>query len=705
MNSGRGPDPIDRSFEEKIKRPSYVYPVSFPVFWREVKTKLGERETRRTGLPVYFNRVAYAAASLAVLLVILLTVQPYFRTSVTVTLLRGSAETRSAADGKWHRARLGERLTDGTQLRTGDGSEFEVRIGKDTLVRLRENAVLTLKNASRDYGNLPVMVKLEQGSAAFSPKPENPKKMFQVLTALVNVTSDRRVFTVAVAPEGNVNIAAVEGPVLLEPVLQVQGYGVKESAALQDLQQAVLKNNLKPAELQEGSSAEISKPAVERIYLALSNAAERIAQGEPAEPVVKYFNESVFLSSPVVSLGKADAEDIRYASVLRENAGTPGPKVSAEFVSEPRDALVTVNGRPVGPTPFYALMGKNVPLAVSVYKKGFAAMSTNITLTNDSVVKVSLPRSSDQAGFEITEGGAYPDYLEWFENLPAGVLDKPVSFEESTVYSSDGNTLKIYENKSLVRTVAPGKANDAFGRPLYFNGRVYVASENGGLYIYTPAGEDLKSVSGAGKLRANQHPVLAGNRIVLPSYEKGIEVYSDEGDLVRRISPETYGTPAGTPYYNLKKDILVFRTADRRIIALGANMEKMVWSRDSVSADVMAGNQESVFLSSRADGTLSAVSLSAGKPAWPVKSPEFAKSDLSIAADKARVYVTAFSGHSTWFFAVSAATGETEYRQEFPGQRLQPQIIEGRVVLISRKSKTALYSPGARKMEYISILK
>lgn len=715
MSSGHDKNPNfeDKDLEQKIKRPAYTYPVPFTVFWKEVKGKIRERENRKPPVfiqPVKWKPLVYAAASLAVVLILFLTVPPYFRPAATVTMLRGVAETKAPSDNKWHRLRLGERLAVGAQMRTGTGGGVEVQIGQDSLVRLNENAKLTLKSVTRDFGTLPAIVKLEQGSAVFSPKLTKPGQTFRVLTSLVNISANDRRFTVAVAPEGNIKVAAVEGPVLLEPVLQASQKDIEGSTALQDLQQAVQKEYLRPVTLSNGMSAEVSRSAIDRIGNSLSSAAVRLSGNEPADRVVQEFNKEMTGNSPAIVLGKNKPADIQMARQLEDKNTSSGQglKVSAEFTSDPQDALVTVNDRPMGPTPFSALMRKDAPLSVTVYKKGFAPMATNLVLTGDAIVKVLLSRTSDQPTFEITDGRSFPENLEWFENLPADILNKPVSFNEGSIFCSDGNTLKIYENKVLIKTVVLGKDNINSGKPLFFNGRVYVTTENGGLYIYSPAADELRVIKDAGRVRTNLYPLLAGRRILLPSQDKGLEIYSDDGELIRRIPPEQNGSAAAVPYYNPKKDILVLNTTDDKIIALGASMEKRLWSINTGPEkiiDPLTGNDENVFMAFRDSGSLSACNLSTGKLTWRKVLPELVKSEIRLAANNSRLYVTAASGTRTWFYSLNAVSGEMEYLQEFPGQLLRPLILEGKVVLISRKGKTALFDPAGRKMEYSSILK
>lgn len=714
-----GPDqhltPDDKQLEDRIKRPDLVYPVPFSVFWKEVRGKIDER--KKSGLFEWLRAPAtrafvYAGASLAVMIVLLFSIQFYFRNTATVTLLRGTAEVKTPFDGKWRRAHLGERLPGGTQVRSGSGGEFEMRVGKDSLVRLGENGKLTLKSVSRDFGTTPVIVSIEQGSAFFKPNPGKTAKSFQVFTSFVKVTAGENRFSVTVTRDGNTKVAAVEGPVLLEPILPASRKGTQGSTTLQDLQQAVMKKHMKPFLVSKGSTAEISKSVIEGIDGSLERAADRLAGTENPDIIVLNFNKEISGYAPVVRTGKVTREDSDLAGQLDISGDLAdlGRNAKTEFISDPYNALVTVNDRPLGSTPFSALITKNVPLTVTVFKKGFTPSATNITLTNDSVVKVFLSRSPARNGFEITDGRSFPENLETFENVPSGILEKPFLIDDSAIFSSDGNTLKIYANKILVKTVVLSRDNIALGKPLYFNGRIYVGSDNGGLYIYSQMDDVLKVVREAGRIRPSLYPFIAGNRIVLPTQDKGLEFYSDDGELVRRVPPDQNGSLSAIPYYNARKDTLVLITAENQLVAYGSSMEKTAWSTNLGPVgvgvvDPLAGNDDYVFLCNRSNATVSAFRLNGGKPVWTKSLPEFFRSELKLSADKGRLYVTAWSGLRTWFITLNASTGNLEFRKDFPGQLLSPITVEGKVVLMSRKGKTALYDPFDREIEYSSILK
>jgi hypothetical protein len=667
----------DEKFEDKIKNLSYEYPVAFPVFWKAVRGKLSGQTPALRPAPVITWAVSGLAAAAVIFVFTFLFIN--MRPVALVTMTRGHAEVRTAGSKVWRPVSLRENITPGMEFRTSGPDSMELQIDGNERIRLNGGTVVTLQDIGPLFRNSPTVVKLEQGTIEVQTRFSRPETRFVVLSSQVKIVSGNNRLNVTCGLNGDTGIDALDGPVTLEPSV------AKADAVLE------------PVRISGGRNAEISEKEMNGLFASIGE-----NHGNTAALQKRY--EQTIRVNAITHGEYTTASGVQKAWIT-----DPNSLIKAYFISAPADARVILNGREIGSTPLSSLQEKNKTLSLVVIKSGFALFSTNIRPTNDAVLSFPLEKDNGSLG-ENAELGSFPERLEWFENLPTGILEKPCAFNEGYVYCADGNTVKTFYNRKLVKSVLFTKDRINLTRPLYWNGKVYAASDNGSLYSYSLSTEEVTVLREGGKTRNSHQPVAAGDWVALVTADQGVELFNQEGKADKAILREESKNMASDPYFYRKKGYMILATADGKLIAYDVRNSRMSWTVNHIDktgriTDPLAGNNTAVFVFSAQTGMLSSYRLSDGKLLWKRSMPDTAGAAVQIKTDNERVFLTSVSGPVTRFAVLNSTYGNSEFQQIFPGELLAPVLMEGKTVLISKSGRTALYEPAIQEIEYNSILK
>lgn len=665
----------DQKFETSLKKYSYRYPVAFREFWKGVRDKLTDDSRTQFQIP----RLFWAASGIAAAMVLIFSAALLYniRPSAMVIMTRGHGEVRIAGSKNWRPVSLRDRLTAGMEFRTSGSDSLELQINDNFRVRLNEDSEVVLQDIGPLFRNEPNVVKLEQGSIEVQTRFTKPDSRFIVIASRIRISSGNNRISVSRNSDGETSIDAMDAPVVLEPA-------IKKDAG-----------NLDGVRVSAGRQARISDRDLDEI----------LGPGNVNRSVTTGMQEKYAAAVRVSPLKTVDTAAL---SSWKSWITDPNALIKTSFISEPANARIVLNGRNIGNTPLSCLQERGKTISLVMARKGFSLFATNVRPTNDTVYSFSLDMEKESP--DLYSGlSPFPERLEWFENVPSGVWEKPCTVSEGTIYCADGNTIKTYYNRKLVKSTAVTREKISLTRPLYRNGRIYAASDTGSLYSYSPSTEEVAVIKAGGSLQTFHQPVAAGEWIILVSEGKGVELYNLDGKPESVILYEETRDMRGEPVYAQKAGYLVLATADGSLVAYDLRNRKTVWkTADSSQTDnyrPVCANNNSVFVFSRQTGNMYSYRLSDGKFQWKKKIPETSGSAVQLAADDERVFITGVAEASSRFIVLNAAYGNAEFQQAFPGELLAPMLMEGKTVLVSKSGRTALYEPAIQELEYNSILK
>lgn len=657
----------EKAFEEQLKSRRLECPVSFRDVWTEVRSRAEAGQTRKAAWGRFLGKIAGAAsvlsAAAATVAIVITGLTGPVKSQTVMTMIRGGVLTGTPSASSRPCA-LKETLSRGAVLSTKRGGECELQVAQNALIDLSESSEIVLLALPHDNPRGETVVRLNKGRITFRSFSYRMDRKFTVITeqAVIDATGSRS--TVVVTPEGDVRVAVQEGSVKVEPALSAPSSLARKIRNLPADQKETLREITAPTLVSGGKSATVRQSAVRVLRERLADATGET--GLSTDGVM----------SPVQTdlIPKQDGEKLLAmadtALIVRPYSGA---LAKVGFRSRPEHVIVTVRRQTAGTTPFDRLLEADAPLSVTASRNGYQTLRTNILLKNDRDILLELsPSPVTDAKTPVPDQRNGPaDSL-----LPDRILrSRGVPYEDALLVS-DQNTLRIYRSDRLTGRIAVVPENSKLTKPLLVRDRVILGSDSGGLFAYSVDGRLIWSRKDAGRASPSAAPMAGGNMIFLPTSDKGIEVYSRDGNPLREIVFESGGGILTTPYYDAAGKVLVFRNGLDRFVAYDMGYHNVLWSssegrRKTVSA--MTGNGEAVFAFFRDTGEIVAFNQVTGSVLWKKTVPSLRGTDLTAYADSSWIYVTVETDSVTLFLALSAGTGWQEFRKDWTGSS-RPQI-------------------------------
>lgn len=561
------PDTLSPGSSENLGR-DRENPYSFEEIWKGSRDRIARARSMgrvRPGIRTFHFPLAVAAS---VLLFFSVSATLFFfyqqghdSASYQITMLGGWNSVKTACRNEWKPAVLGEQLVPGSKLSTGETGVCEIALGRRVLVQLAENTRAAFRLTAQKSGERTSLLQLSGGSVTVFAPFSGSSPVFEMTAGPVRISGDDALFVATITPGNDVQIAVGKGSVRVSPRLELPEPGVNA-----DLFQTALDRTIGTLVLKSGDNIVIFSDVLNQMgsEIARSIKDSTTNDNEMARVVhLAYARHPFNRITSRIPLSAAVKMDSLPLVALSNETG-PGAIVRVSLESEPSGATVKMNGLPSGITPYSRLVVKNGLTEFTVELRGYRPLSTNMILEKDSVVLFRFSGESGQDRDELKGNAAEPAKARFADRI----------------YHSDKNYLKIYrKDGTLVRALVISGLSVKLTRPVINNGRIYLGSDTGGLYIYTTAGDYLFSVPEAGILKTGFYPVAAGNRVILPTENKGIEIYTADGVFASRISPDSGDRIATVPYYIAgEEDVLLYLTISGKLTAYRIGQKQRLWS-------------------------------------------------------------------------------------------------------------------------------
>lgn len=178
-----------------------------------MKIQAPSQQSRNLFAPVFVALLALAALA-GILITIFYSQTPALTSLFEVQTFAGKSEV-SQDSNNWTRPAPGQALEVGTWVRTGPDGELDLRFGKSTFARIKENSVIQIQTP-QVFSNAAIRVHLEKGTMLFLTRSDeieisvprtqggkNNRGFFYDLNAKFVASARNATFMVSALPESN----------------------------------------------------------------------------------------------------------------------------------------------------------------------------------------------------------------------------------------------------------------------------------------------------------------------------------------------------------------------------------------------------------------------------------------------------------------------------------------------------------------------
>lgn len=311
----------------------------------------------------------------------------------------------------------------------------------------------------------------------------------------------------------------------------------------------------------------------------------------------------------------------------------------------------------------------------------------------DSVLIDNVPQNP----VLIERNDAPEVYRYWKSYLSQTPPEGRALFTQDQMLSIHNNTCTIINPKSQSSRVFTVTQNqDTLLRPVLGDRRLYFATESGGLYAYSWEGSEIWRVEGAGSVKYNASPLAGRKKVILPTYDKGFEVYSLTGELTDRVTIRPNELVFASPLYLEDDDLLIYGTSVGRLACYNLKLKQELWSVANLPDRILfplKGNSEVVLVYYRNQGLISAYSPLTGRELWCKLLVDQEKADYQSVVTKNSLYIIATKGGQPTFYEINTASGDLLFQKHLLQNNWELMDIDGTVLLRSMDGALSYYDP------------
>lgn len=662
--------------------------------------------------------------------------------AIVVTLIVGDAQVKKMGSTQWRALAVEDALQMGDAVKTSRESYCEIQMVKRGIFRVESATEVYLAKLVNEDDKVNSRMKLDQGGLTLKPGKLKTGENFEVETSTAVAAVRGTKFSVNVDEGGNTRVAVDQGKVAVRPniksIEKLTEQGVVEKDATAALQDQIVKS----IEVTPGQQANLETKKVEALDQAIGKAIEKVAEKEgpitalqmgvkpaedkpatpdtPAVPVVA--PETTAISASIIQEVRRDVTTSTGASKdglpitasvvqkekISEEAKNQLDQLSEErliekvedlikirFNSRPEGAEVFVNGARAGVTPLEQIVTRGTKLSVKILMLGYTDYEKDLEAIpgaglNAELAKIEVPVVEKKL----------PGQLEWEKpvTVRSGSIDHEVLISRGRIYATAGNRFLILSTEGkVIKSVGVVEDGYRLTRPVASDGLIYMGSDNGGIFAYSPSGE-LAWKADAGSQKYGASPAAGFGIVAVPSIDKGIMVYSKSGELREAIevSAPIYSTPlilsGGT--------VLIYATESGDIVAydLAAKAKKWTKTYNERFLYPLVG-EKTVITLVRNSGRVLGINPADGAVLWSAQFPEIVKTKLNPQYSDGRV-ILANSGEKSTVIVLNAANGSVIAKTQISDSIGIPFVAGDSIVMGSRSGKIYSYNFSLKKNDW-----
>ncbi len=356
--------------------------------------------------------------------------------------------------------------------------------------------------------------------------------------------------------------------------------------------------------------------------------------------------------------------------------------------SQPAGAEVFIDNEKAGITPFSKNLVKGSKIEVKLVKDGFVEFSriyeatTATMVVRENMVAKAVEPAADVVvedttdisetsdvvlvdETEIKETRIMPGDLEWNKSIRFTQDIKSPVVHRNRVYTTSGSELYIL---SLDGTIV-NKVSVASGRnlsaPVIADNTVYMGSDRGGIYAYSLTGEKIWNNDQPGMALYDTSPGAGSGLVAAPSSDKGIKVFTKDGNLKASIdiSEQIFSSPV----IAANGKMLIYATERGEVIGYNLESGREAWKKDVYSSRIVSpimGNNNVVAVFERGSGKLTGLNPNNGEIMWTRELAGAARARIAPVETGNRILV--IDANETRLFVVNLNNGALMLSKAYP---------------------------------------
>lgn len=392
--------------------------------------------------------------------------------------------------------------------------------------------------------------------------------------------------------------------------------------------------------------------------------------------------------------------DVSIGNAPLEKIMEKGKKISVR-ISKDRyiDFTKDVNVAP-GLTFNIELKKKEIQEATNTNVTSLAETNTNIVAlaTNMSHIVSNIPASNKIVSNliqkkPVIEAKKLPGDLAWEKPLAlkvSGFDYEPVLYRGKIFATANNKLLILSTDGRLLKTTDIVDEGFKLTKAAIDEGIIYLGSDNGGLFAYSADGELLWKKE-AGSQKYGAAPAAAYGIIAIPSIDKGIQVYSKNGDLIGNIDVTVpiYSAPL---IINNGKSI-VYVTENGEVICYDMESKSKKWSKNYNDRILypLVGDDSIIVTLTRNTGKVLGINPADGSTLWTGQFNEIQKTKLNPQFIPGKVILANNSGTST-VIVLNSATGELIAKSSLDEVISAPFIVDNSIYMGTQTGKVYSYN-------------
>lgn len=648
----------DSELELILKKEAHENPFEFGPFWKEVRQKVNERKPA-----LFFQRlvktvIISAGTTAAVLIAVgvgFMQFMSWNTKPAIVAMVQGQIEVRHKGQAAWKPITINDLIKQGDSLRTKPDAACEITLPGKAVLVLKPSSEALFDKLKEQNGKRETSIDLKEGTLLARPAQLQVGESFQIATSTLQASVVGTKFLVTVDTEGKSGIMVGEGSVKVTPNLS-RLEETEEYKKLDDQAKIWLKNEVAGAvHVKAGESLQVEEKSVEMaVQSAQSNL--KISLGSEKDGVtlivltnrlpassLNQFEKSVLLKP----LEKAYSDELdKLPDTLSESAQIKMIKVSIQ--SQPVGVKVYEGASYSGTTPFERMMPANTALELRVDYNGQNGVPvTNVNFDKDTVLDLNLPLLLPGLANVTIEKPIWEKTLAdsaQFLNI--------VVYAGLTAVSRD-NAFSIYSADGVLLGQSRVNLPDAIlTKAAYDTEKFYCGSENGGLFAFDRKGGLVWSVENAGQSKYNDYPVAGSGYVVLPVFDKGLEVYTSTGKKYIDIPVRGGDSIYAAPHIVKSKGWLIYGTEKGRVACYDLNEKKELWSRDDLAERIiypLVGDDSVAVILIRSSGKVLALDTRTGKTLWSKELQVLKQTDINPISRNGKLLLAGSAAKATVF--------------------------------------------------------
>jgi outer membrane protein assembly factor BamB len=605
-----------------------------------------------------------------------------------------AGEARALLAGAWTSVAAGDLLEGGLTLKTGDASSCQLQFGGKAVVLVREKTDITLEALTLKASLTDIGIRVRAGGILCKVARLNPGERFTVRTKTAAGGVRGTEFAVTVSDDRTL-LAVREGLVYLLPasldpdLLRRTLAGAADKldplfAAIEEEAPVVAAG--REAEIDETAAASLQTEAG-ALRALLEDVSRRPA---PSDREIQDARRAIVERLAAVrgkagaprplspgngrELDSIDRLDFLPAAVEGQEppSGAFPPLVKIEVTTEPADAEIFQDGRPLGRGRFEGVLSAGTVAAFLAKKEGFQDASVTVA---------------------VKKGGPNTAVLK-LEKSP----EVPTPAESPAGATTTGQTASPEELKkeAVVKTIAVSKS--ALIGDLATDGkRVYAADRNGTVFAVETSGAVAWKLPTTNNPNSNSSPILIDRKIFFSGRNELVIADSASGNVAGRAPLESYANQMfGRHVVKAGGQGLLPTDTSLRLINLetGATEREITVPNGSRMTPLVRGGKAYLVDTT---GALQGIDLATGAAEAPIRTTAAEPVAIGLAVSGNRVY---FAGRKNVLACVDLASRRRLWEKSFtaPGYAYNDLVCAPQGVFIYAGKMLFGFSPNGRPL-------